>query len=106
VLRDGIKHHSLQYRNDGSGERRLGGILGLGVDAATGAMNNYPDIVTVAMIPDPGVPAIGTAPASAENLQYQIGPPALCSCLALLRFARGTEAPRPLSSLPLLQDSG
>jgi hypothetical protein len=27
----------------------LGGVIGLGVDAATGAMNKYPDVVTVAM---------------------------------------------------------
>ncbi len=31
----------------------LGGVIGLGVDAATGAMNKYPDMVTVAMSPDP-----------------------------------------------------
>lgn len=31
----------------------FGGIIGLGVDAATGAMNKYPDVVTVAMTPDP-----------------------------------------------------
>jgi uncharacterized protein YceK len=31
----------------------FGGVVGLGVDAATGAMNKYPDIVTVAMLPDP-----------------------------------------------------
>jgi hypothetical protein len=31
----------------------LGGVIGLGVDAATGAMNKYPDLVTVAMTPDP-----------------------------------------------------
>jgi hypothetical protein len=30
----------------------FGGIIGLGVDAATGAMNKYADQVTVAMIPD------------------------------------------------------
>jgi hypothetical protein len=30
----------------------FGGIIGLGVDAASGAMNKYPDIVTVAMTPD------------------------------------------------------
>lgn len=32
----------------------FGGIIGLGVDSATGAMNKYPDMVTVAMMPDPG----------------------------------------------------
>jgi hypothetical protein len=31
----------------------LGGVVGLGVDAMSGAMNKYPDIVTVAMTPDP-----------------------------------------------------
>jgi hypothetical protein len=36
-----------------AGNVLLGGIIGLGVDAATGAMNKYPDIVTVAMTPDP-----------------------------------------------------
>jgi hypothetical protein len=36
-----------------AGNVLLGGIIGLGVDAATGAMNKYPDIVTVAMMPDP-----------------------------------------------------
>jgi hypothetical protein len=31
----------------------FGGLIGLGVDAASGAMNKYPDMVTVAMMPDP-----------------------------------------------------
>src|SRR3984893_1432118 len=31
----------------------FGGIIGLGVDAASGALNKYPDMVTVAMSPDP-----------------------------------------------------
>lgn len=31
----------------------LGGVIGLGVDAVSGAMNKYPDQVTVAMTPDP-----------------------------------------------------
>jgi len=30
----------------------FGGVIGLGVDALSGAMNKYPDVVTVAMIPD------------------------------------------------------
>src|SRR4051794_33644828 len=30
----------------------FGGLIGLGVDAASGAMNKYPDVVTVAMTPD------------------------------------------------------
>jgi len=35
-----------------AGNVLLGGVIGLGVDAASGAMNKYPDIVTVAMMPD------------------------------------------------------
>jgi hypothetical protein len=31
----------------------FGGVIGLGVDAASGAMNKYPDIVTVGMQQDP-----------------------------------------------------
>jgi hypothetical protein len=31
----------------------FGGLIGLGVDAASGALNKYPDMVTVAMSPDP-----------------------------------------------------
>ncbi len=30
----------------------FGGIIGLGVDAASGAMNHYPDMFTVSMSPD------------------------------------------------------
>lgn len=36
-----------------AGNVLLGGVIGLGVDAATGAMNKYPDMFTVAMTPDP-----------------------------------------------------
>jgi hypothetical protein len=31
----------------------IGGVLGLGVDAVSGALNKYPDQVTVAMTLDP-----------------------------------------------------
>lgn len=31
----------------------VGGVVGVGVDVASGAINKYPDIVTVAMQPDP-----------------------------------------------------
>jgi hypothetical protein len=40
----------------------FGGIIGLGVDAASGAMNKYPDVVTVAMTPDPACRAPEPAP--------------------------------------------
>ena len=36
-----------------AGNVLLGGVIGLGVDAASGAINKYPDLVTVAMTPDP-----------------------------------------------------
>lgn len=36
-----------------AGNILLGGVIGLGVDAASGAINKYPDLVTVAMTPDP-----------------------------------------------------
>lgn len=36
-----------------AGNVLLGGVVGLGVDAVSGAMNKYPDMVTVAMTPDP-----------------------------------------------------
>jgi hypothetical protein len=41
----------------------LGGVIGLGVDAVSGAMNKYPDQITVAMVADPACrrPA-GTTP--------------------------------------------
>jgi hypothetical protein len=45
----------------------FGGIIGLGVDAASGALNKYPDMVTVAMTPDfaspdPACRALGRPP--------------------------------------------
>lgn len=48
----------------------IGGVIGLGVDAATGAINDYPDAFQVPMTPMPGVtPALAptaqnTAPGS------------------------------------------
>jgi hypothetical protein len=40
-----------------AGNLILGGVIGLGVDAATGAMNDYPESLTVTMTPDAPVPA-------------------------------------------------
>ncbi len=42
----------------------FGGLIGLGVDAATGAMNKYADQVTVAMLPDPACRANGPPPSA------------------------------------------
>ena len=41
----------------------LGGVIGLGVDAMSGAMNKYPDLVSVAMQPDPACQRAPAAPA-------------------------------------------
>jgi hypothetical protein len=41
----------------------FGGVIGLGVDAMSGAMNKYPDMVTVAMTPDPACRQSPAAPA-------------------------------------------
>lgn len=35
-----------------AGNLILGGVIGLGVDAATGAMNDYPEQITVTLTPD------------------------------------------------------
>jgi len=40
----------------------FGGVVGLGVDAASGAMNKYPDIFTVAMNADPACRQPAPAP--------------------------------------------
>jgi hypothetical protein len=45
-----------------AGNLILGGVVGLAVDASTGAMNDYPEQITVTMTPDTPPPA--TAPAA------------------------------------------
>lgn len=44
----------------------LGGVIGLGVDAATGAMNDYPEQITVTLTPDQVI-APTQAPISVPN---------------------------------------
>jgi hypothetical protein len=48
-----IEHHPVGHGSYGRRNVILGGVVGLGVDAMSGAMNKYPDMVTVAMTPDP-----------------------------------------------------
>jgi hypothetical protein len=52
-----------------AGNLILGGVIGLGVDAATGAMNDYPEQITVTLSPDvpPPSPAPAAAPAPQKN---------------------------------------
>lgn len=54
----------------------FGGLIGLGVDAASGAMNKYPDVVTIAMTPVPacGGPAVPRRP---RRTSEAAPPPAL-----------------------------
>jgi hypothetical protein len=42
-----------------AGNLIVGGVIGIGVDAMSGAMNKYPDFISVPMVPIPacGVPA-------------------------------------------------
>ena len=44
----------------------FGGVIGLGVDAASGAMNKYPDMVTVAMSPDASCHRAAPPPRAAQ----------------------------------------
>ncbi|MCA0432806.1 MAG: hypothetical protein LCH46_06040 [Proteobacteria bacterium] len=37
-----------------AGNLLVGGVVGLGVDAATGAMNKYAQYTQISMVPDPG----------------------------------------------------
>jgi uncharacterized membrane protein len=37
-----------------AGNLILGGVIGLGVDAASGAMNKYSPEIQIVMVPDPG----------------------------------------------------
>jgi hypothetical protein len=50
-----------------AGNILAGGVIGLGVDAASGAMHKYPDIVTVAMMPDPACRVPPPAPPSRQK---------------------------------------
>ncbi len=45
----------------------FGGVIGLGVDAATGAMNKYDDQITVAMVPDQACRRNDSPPARAPR---------------------------------------
>lgn len=47
-----------------AGNLIVGGVIGIGVDAMSGAMNKYPDFISVPMVPIPacGVPAQPNAP--------------------------------------------
>jgi hypothetical protein len=45
-----------------AGNLIVGGVIGIGVDAMSGAMNKYPDQISVPMIPIPGYSASPPAP--------------------------------------------
>jgi hypothetical protein len=54
-----------------AGNLIVGGVIGIGVDAMSGAMNKYPDVISVPMVPIPacGVPAKPSAPARRKTSQ-------------------------------------
>ncbi|HEY7978753.1 MAG TPA: TonB family protein [Rhizomicrobium sp.] len=66
------------------GNLLIGGIIGIGIDAATGAINEYPHTYNVAMIP-----AAGNAPA-AEAATAENSPATMA--------AENTTAPRPVQT--------
>jgi hypothetical protein len=53
----------------------FGGVIGLGVDAASGALNKYPDMVTVAMTPDVSSPDPACRGVGRPPPYYPPGPP-------------------------------
>jgi hypothetical protein len=57
-----------------AGNLIVGGVIGIGVDAMSGAMNKYPDQISVPMIPLPGYGAPPPAPAQ-PGRQRRAAPP-------------------------------
>jgi hypothetical protein len=55
-----------------AGNLVFGGVIGIGVDAMSGAMNKYPDQISVPMIPIPGC---GAPPPAAPGRQRKGSPP-------------------------------
>ena len=51
----------------------FGGIIGLGVDAASGAMNKYPDVVHCRDDAGSGMPRPGTGPAQPGTAAAHLG---------------------------------
>lgn len=68
-FQDGTTNVVSHFNGATAGNIILGGVIGVGVDAATGANNNYPDKVEVPML------ATGTAPASTAPASAPAAPP-------------------------------
>lgn len=62
---DGTKIVESHFNGATAGNILLGGGIGIGVDAASGADNSYPEVVEVPMTPVSVTPAASAAPAAA-----------------------------------------
>lgn len=73
-----------------AGNLILGGVIGIGVDAMSGAINKYPDAISIPMIPIPGC---GVAPPPAQPGRQRKG-------AAPVAAVRPAVAPPPIAQAP------
>lgn len=72
-----------------AGNLIVGGVIGIGVDAMSGAINKYPDQISIPMIPIPGC---GVAPPAQPGRQRKGAPP--------VAAVRPAVAPPPIVQPP------
>ena len=58
------RRHCVQHGRDDGRHILLGGVIGIGVDAASGAMNSYTPDIQVIMTPVPGCRPAGAPPSA------------------------------------------
>jgi len=75
-----------------AGNLIVGGVIGIGVDAISGAMNKYPDQISVPMIPLPGYGAPPPSPAQPGRQRGKNAPP--------VAAVRPTVAPTSITQAP------
>jgi hypothetical protein len=75
-----------------AGNLIFGGVIGIGVDAMSGAMNKYPDQISVPMIPIPGC---GAPPPAVPGRQRKGSPPPVA-----MRSAPAVPSQPPLAAEP------
>ena len=64
----------------------IGGVIGLGIDASTGAINDYPNAFQVPMLPLPGAAVVAAAPppTAVPAAVAQVMPPAVRPSLGII----------------------
>ena len=72
-----------------AGNLIVGGVIGIGVDAMSGAINKYPDQISIPMIPIPGC---GVPPPAQPGRQKKGAPP--------VAAVRPAVAPPPIAQAP------